>query len=110
MAQAVIIDVIIAAILLLAIMLGAYKGFLKSVAGLVILLVSLAGAAPVSNVVTPLISEAVKPMLVETIENNLPELAYQTTSNVLTSAGMEEGSDYLIRVAKPEWDEKAMIL
>ena len=43
-------------------------------------------------------------------ENNLPELAYQTTSAVLQSAGMEEGSDFLIRVAKPQWDEKAMIL
>ena len=43
-------------------------------------------------------------------ENNLPELAYKTTVSLLTQAGMEEGSDYLIRVAKPEWDEKAMIL
>ena len=43
-------------------------------------------------------------------ENNLPELAYRTTVSALTEAGMEEGSDYLIRVAKPEWDEKAMIL
>ncbi|MCR4593753.1 MAG: MBL fold metallo-hydrolase [Clostridiales bacterium] len=43
-------------------------------------------------------------------ENNLPELAYKTTVSTLNEAGMEEGSDYLIRVAKPQWDEKAMIL
>ena len=94
MAQAVIIDVIIAAILLLAIMLGAYKGFLKSVAGLVILLVSLAGAALVSNVVTPLISEAVKPMLVETIEDNLPEL---TRELLQTIPGLPEDQQRHIR-------------
>ena len=74
MAQAVIIDLIIAALLLLALMLGAQKGLLKSIAGLVILLVSLAGAVLVSNVATPMVSDAVKPMLMEVIEENLPEL------------------------------------
>lgn len=43
-------------------------------------------------------------------ENNLPALAYQATSSALTEMGAREGSDYLIRVAKPEWDEKAMVL
>lgn len=43
-------------------------------------------------------------------ENNLPQLAYQTSVSALAVNGAEEGSDYLIRVAKPVWDEKAMIL
>lgn len=43
-------------------------------------------------------------------ENNMPQLAYQTSVSALTMAGAEEGGDYLIRVAKPEWDEKAMVL
>ncbi len=43
-------------------------------------------------------------------ENNIPSLAYRTTEAELTQMGAKEGSDYLIRVAKPEWDEKAMIL
>ena len=43
-------------------------------------------------------------------ENNLPQLAYQTSVCALSMEGANEGDDYLIRVAKPVWDEKAMIL
>lgn len=73
MAQAVIIDVVIAALLMLFIVLGARKGLLRSVAGLVILVVSVLGAALVSSLVTPLISDAVRPMLMETVESKLAE-------------------------------------
>lgn len=73
MAQAVIIDIGIAALLMLFIVLGARKGLLRSVAGLVILVVSVLGAALVSSLVTPLISDAVRPMLMETVESKLAE-------------------------------------
>lgn len=43
-------------------------------------------------------------------ENNIPQLAYQTSVSALATDGAQEGDDYLIRVAKPVWDEKAMIL
>ncbi len=43
-------------------------------------------------------------------ENNLPTLAYQTSVCALSMAGAREGDDYYIRVAKPVWDERAMIL
>lgn len=43
-------------------------------------------------------------------ENNIPALAYKTTEWALSEIDAKEGTDYLIRVAKPEWDEKAMIL
>jgi MFS family permease len=43
-------------------------------------------------------------------ENDLPQLAYQTSVCALSMEGAVEGDDYLIRVAKPVWDEKAMIL
>ena len=32
-------------------------------------------------------------------ENNMPELAYQSTYSALCTGGMEEGSDYILRVA-----------
>ncbi len=32
-------------------------------------------------------------------ENNMPELAYQTTASALSRCGMQEGSDYILRVA-----------
>lgn len=73
MAQAVIIDIGIAALLMLFIVLGARKGLLRSVAGLVILVASVVGAALVSSLVTPLISDAVRPMLMETVESKLAE-------------------------------------
>ena len=73
MAQAVIIDIGIAALLMLFIVVGARKGLLRSVAGLVILVVSVLGAALVSSLVTPLISDAVRPMLMETVESKLAE-------------------------------------
>lgn len=43
-------------------------------------------------------------------ENNIPQLAYRTSVSALEMAGATEGDDYLIRVAKPVWDEKALIL
>lgn len=43
-------------------------------------------------------------------ENNMPQLAYQTSVSALSMAGAVEGEDYYIRVAKPVWDEKALIL
>jgi phosphoribosyl 1,2-cyclic phosphodiesterase len=43
-------------------------------------------------------------------ENNFPQLAYQTSVSALCECGAIENEDYLIRVAKPVWDEKAMIL
>ena len=36
--------------------------------------------------------------------------AYQTTCSALTLAGAKENSDYILKVAKPVCDEKAMIL
>ena len=43
-------------------------------------------------------------------ENNVPQLAYQTSVSALEMVGAREGEDYFIRVAKPMWDEKAMVL
>ena len=91
MAQAVIIDIAIAAVLLLAILLGAHKGLLKSVAGLVIVLVSLVGAALVSNVATPFISQAVKPALMEVVEEKLAEIAENADSVEIDLSGIDLG-------------------
>lgn len=43
-------------------------------------------------------------------ENNVPSLALQTTKSELDSAGAQEGKDYILKVAKPVNDEKAMII
>lgn len=43
-------------------------------------------------------------------ENNVPKLAYQTAVSALSEIGACEERDYYIRVAKPVWDERPMIL
>ncbi len=43
-------------------------------------------------------------------ENNVPQLAYRTSVSALEIAGAKEGDDYYLRVAKPVWDERPMIL
>ncbi len=43
-------------------------------------------------------------------ENNFPELAYQTTYASLACAGAKEDSDYILKIAKPVWDAKAVML
>ena len=43
-------------------------------------------------------------------ENNVPELAYQTTYSSLEMAGAKADSDYILKVAKPVWDGKAIML
>ncbi|MBE6827080.1 MAG: MBL fold metallo-hydrolase [Ruminococcaceae bacterium] len=42
--------------------------------------------------------------------NNFPELAYTTTYSALDTAGAKEDSDYILKVAKPVWDGKALML
>lgn len=43
-------------------------------------------------------------------QNNMPVLAYQTTFAALEETGARADSDYILKVAKPQWDGKAMIL
>lgn len=43
-------------------------------------------------------------------QNNVPALAYRVTASELAAAGAEENTDYILRVAKPVWDEKAVRL
>lgn len=43
-------------------------------------------------------------------KNNFPELAYQTTYSALSEAGAAEDTDYILKVAKPEWKGRAIML
>lgn len=43
-------------------------------------------------------------------ENNFPELAYQSTFAALSQADMQEDSDYILKVAKPVWEDRAIML
>lgn len=43
-------------------------------------------------------------------QNNLPALAYRVTASELIGAGAVENTDFVLQVAKPAWDEKAVRL
>lgn len=43
-------------------------------------------------------------------ENNMPELAFQTTYAALCECGAKEDTDYILKVAKPMCEERAFIL
>lgn len=42
-------------------------------------------------------------------QNNLPQIAFLETKNALESLGAAENSDFILKVAKPEWNERAMV-
>lgn len=42
-------------------------------------------------------------------ENNMPDLAYRAADAALTGAGLRRGSDFLLRVAQPEWEGETVI-
>lgn len=77
----VIIDIIILAVLLLAIWIGAKQGLFRALAGLVILLLALVGASILARALTPAISEWIYPIweqrvneqIEETVEQQVPE-------------------------------------
>lgn len=43
-------------------------------------------------------------------QNNFPELAFQTTYSALDEIGAKADSDYILKVAKPVWDGRAIML
>ena len=43
-------------------------------------------------------------------QNNFPELAFQTTYNSLEEIGAKADCDYILKVAKPVWDSRAIML
>lgn len=96
MNQNVIMDLVVAALLVLFAVLGARRGLLKSVAGLVILLVSLVGAAVIANAATPVITRVVQPMVLEAVEENLKpvleEMVNQAAQEVIDRAETAVGA------------------
>lgn len=68
MSSAVIIDVIVGAVLLGFAICGARRGLVRSVAGLVIVLIALAGAGILTNTLTPKVSTYLQPLIEKRVE------------------------------------------
>lgn len=71
MQTAVIIDVIVAAALFGFAVLGAYRGLFRTVAGLVIVIVSLIGANVLSHQLTPVVMELARPALEQRVADRV---------------------------------------
>lgn len=71
MHTAVIIDVILIGVLLAGLIAGAWRGLLTSLAGLLVFVVALAGAAMIASSFTQPVAEAVRPLLVSHIEKKV---------------------------------------
>ena len=70
----VIIDIIVAAVLLAFVFLGARRGLFRSVAGLAILVVSLVGANMAADSLTPMAAGIVQPAIENRVEEKLGEV------------------------------------
>lgn len=75
MQMAVIIDLILAAVLVLCTVLGFRRGAFKSVIGMVVLIAALLGAGFVSSQAAPGVAKMVSPLLSQQIELRLSEYA-----------------------------------
>lgn len=86
MNTAVIIDVITAAVLLAFLIAGANRGLLRSVAGLVILVVALVGASFAAAALTPCAASAVQPVIQRRVEARMDKaLSGQADSSAAVS-------------------------
>ena len=70
----VIIDIIVAAVLLAFVILGARRGLFRSVAGLAILVVSLVGANMAADSLTPMAAGIMQPAIENRVEEKLGEV------------------------------------
>ncbi|MEG0779610.1 MAG: CvpA family protein [Oscillospiraceae bacterium] len=67
----VIIDCILAAVLLICVIVGARRGLLESLAGLVILIVALVGASLFASTFTPTATQWLQPLMTQRIEQKV---------------------------------------
>ena len=68
MTQTVIIDIALAAVLVLAAVVGARQGLLKSLAGLLVLVLAVAGASVAARTVSPIVTNLVAPAVTEHVK------------------------------------------
>lgn len=80
MTSPILIDVILAAVLVLFIWLGAHKGFILTLCSLVAVLVALVGANLISDALAPKVAEFIQPRLELSIQQALEEKALEVSA------------------------------
>lgn len=80
MENPIIIDLILAAVLVLFIWLGAKKGFILTLCSLVAVLVALVGANLIADALAPKVADAIQPKLEQSIQESLEEKALEVSA------------------------------
>ena len=88
----IVLDILLAVILLLFAILGAKKGFVLTLCGLVAVLVALVGANIISNAAAPVVADALQPKLEQIITEQLDE-ALKYTEFVGVNGGVATSSE-----------------
>lgn len=86
MNSAVIIDIIVAAVLLVFLLCGAARGLFQSVAGLVVIIVALAGAGIFASALTPRVAEYVQPYIEKQVEARIDKALSKGGNSASSSA------------------------
>lgn len=76
----IVIDLILAAVLVLFIWLGARKGFVLTLCSLLAVIVALVGASLISDALAPKVAQAIQPRLEQSIQESLEEKALEVSA------------------------------
>ena len=80
MENPIVIDLILAAILVLFIWLGSRKGFILTLCSLVAVIVALVGANLISDAMAPKVADAIQPRLERSIQESLEQKALEVSA------------------------------
>ncbi len=80
MTNPIIIDLVLAAVLVLFIWLGSRKGFILTLCSLVAVIVALVGANLIADALAPKVAEAIQPRLEQSIQESLEEKALEVSA------------------------------
>lgn len=80
MSNPIVIDLILAAVLVLFIWLGSRKGFILTLCSLVAVIVALIGANLISDALAPKAAQAIQPRLEQSIQESLEEKALEVSA------------------------------
>lgn len=88
----ILVDFITVGLLIFGIAVGAKRGFIKSIAGLLVVILSLVGATILSGIVTDPITDFVYPRVEESVTSKLKIDAIDLSGNTIVDRAIEQAS------------------
>ena len=94
----VIIDIVILAVIVLSVAIGAHQGLFRSLAGLVILVLALVGASVLSRTLTPVVTEWIFPIWEQRVDEAVEDTVEQQVPDKVRDLLERFGVDLVERV------------